>query len=148
MSDAIMGTFVKIGTMADGTPRLVLDLQCTLSEIAAMGLIPGVPFALARMSKDASIAPSAEPVSKPEEPKQKPGELCVMACTFCKDPLFWQWISSETSSDEVTNEIEAREFILYVCSVDSRKKLDQFSSAAHTFHEYIRKPFLAWRDRK
>lgn len=137
MSDAIMGTFVKIGTMADGTPRIVLDLQCTLSEIAAMGLIPGVPFALARMTKEASVTP-------PAEPKTKPGPLCVMACNFCDDPAFWKWIN-EIPSYSCANADEAKEYILVRCGITSRLKLDSNEFAAETFHKYIRKPFLAWK---
>lgn len=139
---AIMGTFVKIGTMADGTPRLVLDLQCTLSEVAAMGLIPGVPFALARLEKQAAGKPVA-----PQESKEKAGELCIMACTFCADPLFWEW-AGWADDAFITSESEAKQFILDVCEIDSRKKLDDFSSAARTFHNEIRKPFLNWKAKR
>jgi hypothetical protein len=146
MSAAIMGTFVSIKTMADGSPRITLDMQCTLSEVAAMGLIPGVPFALARLVKEVAGKPAVAPVSHPQEPKERPGQLCVMACTFCADPMFWKWISTETTSDEVLDEAGAKEFILYVCCIDSRKELDQSASAARAFHEQIRKPFMAWND--
>jgi hypothetical protein len=133
-----MGTFVKIGTMADGTPRIVLDLQCKLEDVAAMGLIPGVPFALARLKKEAAVTPS-------EAPKEKPGPLCVMACNFCEDPMFWKWIGSSRPNYPSVNDAEgAKKFICELCSVDSRKAIDQSASAA--FHSLIRKPFLAWRD--
>lgn len=132
-----MGTFVKIGTMADGTPRIVLDLQCTLSEIAAMGLIPGVPFALARMTKEASVTP-------PAEPKTKPGPLCVMACNFCEDPIFWRWIYTFHSTN-AENAEDAKDFILHFCCIESRKELDSNVKAAEAFHKYIRGPFLAWK---
>lgn len=137
MSDAILGTFVKIGTMSDGTPRLVLDLQCTLSEVASMGLIPGVPFAVARIKKEAAITPQ-------EEPKERPGQLCVMACTFCADKQFWRWIQSVDNND--CNSAEAaKEFICTACNIESRKELDTSIAAARLFHEEIRKPFVAWR---
>jgi hypothetical protein len=143
--DAIMGTFVAIKTMADGTPRVTLDMQCTLSEVAAMGLIPGVPFAIARLSKEAAGKPAVEPVSQPEEPKQKPGQLCVMAVNFCKDPMFWTWIM-EAHGLACFNQAEAKEFVLNQCQVESRKELDDLSNAAELFHRLIRRPFLAWRD--
>lgn len=137
MSDAIMGTFVTVKTMADGTPRIVLDLQCTLSEIAAMGLIPGVPFALARMTKEASVTP-------PVEPKTKPGPLCIMACNFCEDPVFWNWIH-ETSTYPCASIDQAKVFILENCEIESRKQLDTLPPAAADFHRFIREPFLAWK---
>ena len=139
MSDAIMGTFVKIGTMADGTPRLVLDLQCSLSEVAAMGLIPGVPFAVARMTKD--VAGKLAIQEQKQEPKEKPGELCIMACTFCEDPMFWEWAL-------VISEKGAKAAILQVCGISSRKELDTDEHAAKAFHQQIRKPFLAWKEER
>lgn len=137
MSDAILGTFVKIGTMADGTPRLVLDLQCTLSEVAAMGLIPGVPFAIARLSKESASAP----VSKLQEPKEKPGQLCVMACTFCADPEFRDWLGA-------SNEDDAKQMILQELRISSRKELDTNHEAGRQFLNEYRNPFVAWRDAK
>ena len=138
---ALMGTFCKISTMADGTPRIVLDLQCSLSEIAALGLIPGVPFAIARLTKESAGAPVV-----PVEPEQKTkvGQLCLMACTFCADPNFLGWITDETSFD-ADNEAEAKNFILRVCAIESRKELDTNPRAANTFHSQIRIPFLAWK---
>lgn len=141
---AILGTFVSIKTMADGSPRIVLDMQCTLSEVAAMGLIPGTPFALARLTKEAAGKPVVEPVSQPEAPKEKPGPLCVMACNFCADLVFWEWISR--GGGYANDEQDAKRFILYTCEIDSRKKLDQSERAAQLFHALVRKPFMAWRD--
>lgn len=137
-ADAILGTFVKIGTMADGTPRLVLDLQCGLSEIAAMGLIPGVPFAVARLTKEAAGKPVVELVSKPQESKEKPGQLCVMACTFCADPEFRNWIGA-------SNEDDAKQMILRELRISSRKELDTNHEAGRQFLNEYRNPFLAWR---
>lgn len=157
MSDAIMGTFVKIGTMADGTPRIVLDLQCTLSEIAAMGLIPGVPFALARMTKEASVGhgetrtstaskDDSTPKNTDSMATEKPGQLCVMACNFCDDPLFWKWIVlGSPYSYKGADAQDAKHFILDICGIDSRKALDSDLAAAREFHRHIREPFLAWK---
>lgn len=137
-ADAILGTFVKIGTMADGTPRLVLDLQCTLSEVAAMGLIPGVPFAIARLSKEAAGKPAVAPVSQPQEQKEKPGQLCVMACTFCADTEFQRWLGVDT-------EEEAKALILEDCRIQSRKELDSNHQAAQIFLNQFRGPFMAYK---
>lgn len=133
MSDAIMGTFVSIKTMADGTPRLVLDLQCDLTQVAAMGLQPGAPFGVARLTKDAAGKPA---VSQPEEPKEKPGQLCVMAVNFCADPAFQDWLGLETEEG-------AKQMILAECGIDSRRELDTNKEAGRIFLEKIRGPFMA-----
>lgn len=140
MSDALLGTFVSIKTMSDGTPRLTLEMQCTLAEVADMGLLPGVPFALARLTKGASIVPAKEPVS---QPKEKPGELCIMACNFCVDPLFIEYVS--IGEREPASEETAKEYILGICGINSRKELDANKNAASEFHDSIRKPFLEWK---
>jgi hypothetical protein len=144
MSAAIMGTFVSIKTMADGSPRITLDMQCTLSEVAAMGLIPGVPFALARLIKEAAGKPTVAPVSQPQKPSERAGQLCVMACTFCADGSFWKWL--EVDADILCDsEKRAKEYILDMCGIESRKELDANNTAAACFHEFIRMPFLAWK---
>ena len=135
---ALMGTFVKISTMADGTPRIVLDLQCTLSEIADMGLIPGVPFAIARLTKESASTPVVPPDTKPEPAKTRVGELCIMACTFCADKMFWKWAG-------VLNEADAKQVILDACGIASRKELDEDTIAARDFHNEIRMPFVEWK---
>lgn len=137
---AVLATFVRLQTMADGGVRIVLDLQCSLQDVAAMGLIPGVPFALARMTKEAAANPQSV------MPTEKPGPLCIMACTFCADPMFWKWLTTQTSADAVTSEAEAKETICFMCCIDSRKELDTDSRAADAFHRQIRRPFIAWRD--
>lgn len=138
---AILGTFVKIGTMADGTPRIVLDLQCTLSEIAAMGLIPGVPFGLARITGESTLPNGGESsnTQSPTTAKQRPGQLCVMAVTFCNDPLFHDWAGARS-------EEEAKTMICSECGIESRKDLDSDQAAAQIFLTQIRGPFLAWKE--
>lgn len=135
-----MGTFVSIKTMADGTPRMTLDLDCKLSDIAALGMIPGTPFGIARITGESTVTPAAE-----KEPAEKPGQLCVMACNFCKDSLFQQWVGAQTGApySEVT-EAAAKEFILMRCRVESRKELDH-GEGAERFHRKIRGPFMEYR---
>lgn len=90
----------------------------------------------------AHVADDVEPVL---EPKQRPGELCVMACTFCADPKFWQW-ADLTSEEPIEGELGAKEFILNMCGVLSRKELDIHPTAATRFHAKIREPFIRWRN--
>lgn len=128
---AVMGTFVSIKTMADGSPRITLDMQCTLADVAAMGLIPGVPFALARLTKDASLAP--QPSSEPT--KQPIGALCRLAVQLCDDALFLDFIGAVDSE-------HAKDFILNSCGILSRKELDTNPEAAKIFHREFRQPFV------
>lgn len=143
---ALLGTFVKLSTMADGTPRIVMDLQCTLADIAALGLMPGVAFGIARITGESTIAPVEEvpSVASIVEPKTRAGELCIMAATFCKMPVFWEWI--RTKEDYCSTESDAKDYILEMCEIESRKELDTNKYAATYFHTLIREPFMAWRE--
>jgi hypothetical protein len=78
-------------------------------------------------------------------------DLCIMACAFCRDPLFWRWIYSlglgqvGVRSGEF-NEAGAKAFILSLCKVESRNELDTNPEAAQRFHQLIRQPFLQWKE--
>lgn len=80
----------------------------------------------------------AEQAPAPVVQKPQPGMLCIMACTFCADPLFRVWSGKDT-------EDEAKKLILDVCGVLSRKELDIDQAAARMFHSLIREPFMAWK---
>lgn len=86
------------------------------------------------------IGDDEQPVPQ-HEPRQRAGELCVMACTFCADPTFWEWLDAE-------DEAEAKQHVLQTCGVDSRKQLDIEQSTAARFHALIREPFLNWKRSK
>lgn len=61
MTDAaiLRGSFVRMQTMADGTPRLIIDLpQTTLSQLGALELDPGAPIAIARLTQEAALQQS------------------------------------------------------------------------------------------
>ncbi len=152
---ALLGTFVNVKTMADGTPRLVLDLQCTLAEIAALGLIPGTPFGIARISGEASVRRQGEkgvvaglPADSSNKNKdsgatEKPGPLCVLACQWCKDQAFWRFLAED--GNPCSSEDQARQLILNSCQISSRKELDTNLRAADLFHACIREPFMCWK---
>lgn len=156
---ALLGTFVKLSTMADGTPRIVMDLQCALADVAALGLMPGVAFGIARINGQATIK-TPETVDgiglprafKPEIPDEqatiKPGQLCVMACAFCADPRFFDWVDERfmpAGEFMERTETEAKQFILETCGIESRKELDVNKDAAARFHQEIRMPFMTWK---
>lgn len=89
------------------------------------------------------IGDDEQPVAQ-AEPKARPGELCVMACTFCADMRFQYWVSTQCGACDT--EAEAKTFILGMCGVESRKDLDSNLVASNRFHKDIREPFLAWRN--
>lgn len=94
-------------------------------------------------------------------------DLCIMACVFCKEPLFWQWLNNayplpkpvgrfavhlgeklvgECKPVATHDEASAKAEILRVCGVASRNDLDRNPTSAELFHERIRKPYLAWKE--
>lgn len=75
-------------------------------------------------------------------------ELCIMACVFCRDPLFWRWLETMVPDEPkgTMQESAAKAFILSLCQVASRNELDTDQAAAERFHEMVRKPFLAWKE--
>lgn len=133
---AITGTFVKVnGTLADGTLRLVIDIEPRHAQDAfALFHEPGTEVVLARLNLKAEAAPEQQQ----EEPKEKPGQLCVMACKFCADPQFQKWLG-------VYDEEEAKAMILEDCGIASRKDLDSNHEAAQKFLNDFRGPFMAYR---
>ena len=135
-----MATFVSLKTMADGSPRMVIDMQCTLQEIAAMGLTPGAAFGLVRLTQEST----KEAAQIETQEKIKTGELCIMACNFCADTNFQYWVHSFHTGECQTEE-EAKQFILDICEISSRKELDTQARAANRFHALIRQPFLEWK---
>lgn len=72
-------------------------------------------------------------------------DLCIMACVFCRDPLFHAWLAATTDLIK-PRDGQAKAFILRVCSISSRNELDKNPDAAYLFHELVRKPFLAWKE--
>lgn len=71
-------------------------------------------------------------------------DLCIMACTFCRDPLFMAWLTERAGG--AVDQDGAKAFILTACGVTSRNDLDSDSAAAERFHELVRKPFLDWKE--
>jgi hypothetical protein len=80
-----------------------------------------------------------------EEPKNKPGDLCIMACKFCADTNFHYWVYSVCMNRCLCEE-DAKQFILRTCNTTSRKYLDTDHAAKHIFLTEIRAPFLEWKE--
>ena len=78
-------------------------------------------------------------------------ELCIMACVFCRDPVFQRWSAQQAPApiwqDKAINrERDAKAFILTACNVTSRNELDTNPEAARLFHSLIRVPFLEFKN--
>lgn len=66
---ALICSFVRVQTMADGTPRLTLDLPgVSLLALAGMDLMPGAPLALARLTDAAAQQHQQTETIKAAEP--------------------------------------------------------------------------------
>ena len=80
------------------------------------------------VSHDAAI-PASEP---------KGGELAKLAGMFCQSVHFWEFCRADDAD-------EARDWILRVCGIQSRRDLDHNPTAAQIFHDRVRKPYLESR---
>lgn len=134
---AISGTFVRVKTLADGTPRIELDLQCSLSELAAIGCEPGTHYALARLTQEAGIK-QAQEAAKP-----KGGHLAQWAALRCKEPEFWSFMA-EMSGLEIDCEDGCVEVLKLMAGIQSRAELDTDEDANAWFVSNV---INSWRDR-
>lgn len=124
----------------DGTLTVKIDIEPQY-RVQFIQMFPeiGSPGAIAALTQAASVQAAQE-----EAVKERPGQLCVMACNFCADKQFWKWISLHLNYDCI-NEDDAKDSILGICRIKSRKDLDTSKAAAEIFHTEIRNPYLAWR---
>ena len=122
----------------DGTLTVKIDID-PMYKLQFLQMFPeiGAAGALAALAQGVNIEPQ-EP-----EPKQKPGQLCVMACTFCADPDFHAWV--DQFYRDCKTEADAKKWMLTTCGVTSRKHIDTDKMAAIRFHTVVREPFMAWR---
>jgi hypothetical protein len=126
--------------MADGTPRITLDLSCSLADLAALGVDPGTEYAIARMNPAASVAIAQESTIAKEE-NQAMGPLCKWAVMRCKEPEFWAFLSELSEAEGlVASEASAKVFIQECYGIDSRKELDR-PDVAIEFKSQIMQPW-------
>lgn len=79
---------------------------------------------------------------QPQPRKDTRGPLCREACDYCQSPAFRMWVAS--GDQEMATEAEAKEWILNICGVLSRKELDAHASARDRFVRKVRIPFFLW----
>lgn len=74
--------------------------------------------------------------------------LLQLAGMLPRDPQFRAWVSQYTVPPQTVSVDQAAEFIRVVCQIDSRRQLEHDAGAAQRFHQFLRRPFLAWRDKQ
>ena len=93
-------------------------------------------------------------VTHRNQPKQekkeelKGGPLAKLAGMFCNDPKFWEWNNSQSDAEYMRNADTARNHIIDICRIHSRKEIDHNAAAARIFHEQIRLPYSNWLDKQ
>jgi hypothetical protein len=72
--------------------------------------------------------------------------ILQLAGMLPRDPQFREWVTSFTEDAETVTTEQAAEFVRIVCGVDSRRQLAEDAGAAESFHTFIRKPYVAWKE--
>lgn len=87
-------SFVRLQTMADGTPRLIIDADCSLAEIAKMGLTPGASFAFARMTQEAAQQEQRRQFERKAAPYGKEAQA-LHRTGFFRNPEVWRAVGTD-----------------------------------------------------
>lgn len=79
----------------------------------------------------------------------KGGALARLAAQLCTDAMFWSFIYDRFGvSFHAGNELdECAQWMREQCDIASRAELDSNEAAAEYFHTYIRKPWLAYKQK-
>ena len=85
-------------------------------------------------------------IGEDEQPVQQPrkdtrGPLCKEACDLCENAVFQKWVATVGGNAKATAQC-AKEVILSVCGIESRKELDTNPAAAEKFIKVIRMGFM------
>lgn len=137
---AISGTRRKAQELSDGTLRVMIDIDPRF-KAEFHRLFPQIdtPCALAPLVND------FERIEHVEEEKPKGGPLAKLAGMWCKDELFYEWLSQKYEFVAYENNPEgAAEYIRFTCGVASRSELDSNNDAGIRFHMQIRDPYMEW----
>jgi hypothetical protein len=129
---AIEASSVRVSTMADGTLRVVLDVEPRHAQDAfRLFGSPGTPVALAALVDGAQ---------EPEPEKPKGGPLAKLAGQWCSERMFIDWANSH-SAITIDSSQSAAAWLRATCGVASRVELDHNPAAAERFHRYVRGPY-------
>lgn len=140
----------------DGTLTVKIDIE-PQHKLKFLQMFPemGSAGAIAALTLTASTQVAQRDASGPTENRagaispavlagdlartKRAGPLCVMACTFCADPVFWRWLN-------VVDEATAKANLLAICNCTSRKQIDGSPYFERIFHGRVRLPFLKWKE--
>lgn len=79
---------------------------------------------------------------KPDQNREPLGDLCWRAVNWCREPEFQEWVASRLQCHaDTVGEVQARDYIMFKCGIESRKELDTNKDAASKFHAMIRGPY-------
>lgn len=125
------------------------DLDAFRALTVAKGNQSGQRMALVLVLVGEDEQPEVPPAPTTRHPvlaengKVKPGPLCLEAIQLCQNARFREW-AAEGAEEEQFSEAQAKEYILNVCCIESRKELDTDRQAALAFINRIRVPFMGW----
>lgn len=71
-----------------------------------------------------------------------------LAGSLPRDPQFREWVAQWMVPPREVDIETAAAFIRTVCEVESRKQLAHDAGAEQRFHKFLRRPYLAWRDKQ
>jgi hypothetical protein len=130
--EATSGTY---RSRVDGTIVLSVEIEPRYAA-QALALIGahGTPIAIAALKAGYGAAGSE---LQPESGKEKIGALCKLAVQWCKDPQFQIWA-------DVQSEEGAKNYILAMCEIESRKELDFNVHSFELFDAEIRQPYMQY----
>ena len=74
--------------------------------------------------------------------------IVQLAGMLPRDPQFREWVSQYTVPPQDVSVDQAAAFIREVCQIESRRALAEDRAAEHRFHQYLRRPFVAWRSKQ
>ncbi|UIY60060.1 hypothetical protein [Burkholderia cepacia] len=74
--------------------------------------------------------------------------IVQLAGMLPRDPQFREWVAQWMVPPREVDIDTAAEFIRVVCQIDSRKQLATDRAAEQRFHQFLRRPFVAWRDQQ
>lgn len=74
--------------------------------------------------------------------------ILQLAGMLPRDPQFREWVAQWMVPPREVDVETAAAFIRTVCEVESRRELATDTEAQQRFHKFLRRPFLAWRDKQ
>jgi hypothetical protein len=127
---AIEASSVRVSTLADGTLRLIVDIEPRhANEAFALFGAPGVSMALARLATPTE--------KKSQERAEKPlgGPLSQWVAMRCAEQKFQEWLGAATTEAAAA---EVRRLL----DIESRAEIDNDPTVQVRFEEVIRLPWM------